>query len=239
MAKFKESIFLPGLRGRNGASVFNKNRYGNYIANKTIPINPQTEAQMRVRHTLGSLSQIWSYNLNEQQYIGWTKLVNKFKFTDSSGNSYKPAPRDIFTSFNFNLSEVGLPINLDPPEKFSVQTFSEFSLEIITPEDKSGLLLHFKPAINKDTRIMILATYALRNSIFYFRDNLFKKIGYIDNSFKSGDSLLSLYRSFPGNTFKFNGNFKIALRIKPISISSGYAKDLIEISDSVFQVKPR
>ena len=234
MAKYKESIYLPELRGRDGASIFRKNRYGNHIAPKPIPSNHKTDAQMRVRYSLTSLIKIYSNKLNERQYIGWSKLTSKITLSDKSGNIFHPAPRDIFTGFNSNLTEVGLPISLDPPEKLSVQSFKSFDVQIIPEDNNNDLLLFFKPAIDKDTRIMIFATKDLKNSIFFFRPNRFKLIGYIDSTFKSGDSFLSLYRSILKFNYKFYDNFKIAFHFKPVSCSSGYSKDLVEISSSIF-----
>jgi hypothetical protein len=189
---------------------------------------------MRVRYSLSSLLKIYSNKLNELQYIGWSRLTSKITLSDKSDNKYHPAPRDIFTGFNSNLSEVGLPISFDPPEKFSVQSFKSFKVQIISDNDNSDILLFFKPAIAKDTRIMIFATKDLRNSINFYRQSRFKLIGFIDSSFKSGDSILSLYRSIPNFNYKFYDNFKIAFHFKPVSCSSGYSKDLFESSASIF-----
>ena len=235
MSKFKQSSITPEHRGEIGGIVFSKNRYGPYDAVKSKPVNRNTTPQQRVRHYMGELSRIYSYKLNEKQYKGWMNLIHKITLTDTSGNPYKPAARDIFTAFNFNLHEVGLPLMLDPPKKLSVQSFTSFKFEIIADNDDNDILLYFKPAINKDTRIMIFASSALRNSIFFFRDNRFKKIGYIDSSFKSGDSILSLYRSIPAFNYDFAGSFKIAFRLKSVSCSSGFSGDMIESSASIYQ----
>ena len=235
MSKFKPSAITPEHRGKLGNIVFSKNKYGPYSALKTNPTDKKTDAQMRVRASMANLSRIYSNNLNKLQYQGWSKLVSKITRTDSSGNKYNPAPRDIFIACNFNFSELGLPLMFDPPKKLSVQSFNSFKIEIFTDNDNNDIRLFFKPAISEDTRIMIFATKFLSNSLSYFRDSLFKKIGYIDSGFKSGDSIISLYKSIPYFNCVLDGSFQIAFRLKPVSCSSGFSKDLIKTSASVYQ----
>ena len=268
MSKFKQSSITPKHRGKMGNIIFSENRYGPYSKLIAISTDKKTVPQVKVRTTMGNLSHLYSNNLNKEQYQGWKKLVPKMKRTDTSGNKYLLAPRDIFTAFNFNLTEAGLPILLDPPKTLSVQSFSSFKFEIISESDnktslitplapsllvekagveyeKNRLLempnldirLFFKPAISKNTRIIIFATRSLSNSLNYFRNNHFKKIGYIDSSFKSGDSIFSMYMSLPffKVNFKDNSSFQIAFRLKPVSSLSGFSKGIIEEYASIYQ----
>ena len=130
-----------------------------------------------------------------------------------------------------------MPILLAPPKTLSVQSFSSFKFEIITDNDNLDIRLFFKPAISENTRIIIFATTTLSNGVTYYRKNRFKKIGYIDSGFKSGDSIFSMYMSIPifKTFFDPNNSFQIAFRLKPVSSLSGFSKDLIEEYASINQ----
>lgn len=230
MAKFSKSPFLPKPRGKTGGTMFSKNKYGEFLGMTPVPIKGYSDAQQKVRHSLGGLSQIWSYNLSDEQYAGWTKYARKFKRTDTSGNSYNLAPRDVFTNHNSFLEQVGMPVILDPPKTSVVQKISNFKFEIFAGDGEDDILLNFKPALNKDTRLLIFATNKLRNSKFHFKDTWFRRIGFVDNSFKSGDSIMSIYRD--RFYYLFPPNFKIAFRVRIVNSATGFASDIIETSAS-------
>ncbi len=231
MAKYSKTPFLPRQRGKIGGIVFSENRYGPYTTLRSMPVRRESPALSRVRSTMSALSQIWSYKLSDEQYAAWTKYAEKFKSKDTSGNTYNPAPRDIFTNHNFNLKSIGLPVNLDPPKNKSVQNIGQFKFTAFAENRNLEYIdFFFKPELDGDTRILIFATNFLKNSIFYFKDTWFRQIGYIDSSFKSGDSILKLYNSvFLTNTIT-PSNFKIAFRFKVISAISGISTPIIETS---------
>ncbi len=233
MAKYSKTPFMPSLRGKAGGIVFSENRYGPYMAVKSMPVKRDSPALSRVRSTMSALSQIWSYKLSDEQYLAWAKYTEKFRQKDTSGNIYNPAPRDIFTNHNFNLKAIGIPIILDPPKIKTLQNISQFKLNISANNDGlESINLFFKPELNNDTRILIFATDYLKNCIFYFKDNKFRKIGYIDNTFKSGDSILSLYKSVFNYKATMPKNFKIAFRFKVISAILGISAPVVETSAS-------
>ncbi|MCX6162082.1 MAG: hypothetical protein NTV87_12225, partial [Ignavibacteriae bacterium] len=139
-------------------------------------------------------------------------------------------------SCNINLREIGLPDIFDPPVNYSVQEYEEFELEISYDENNyMDIRLFFDPPLKKNTVIEIFATMQLKLCSFSFKNSWFKKIGCINSSFKSGDSIQKLYATiFNLPTLKKTGtgSFKIAFRLKTVSVISGFASSLIETSAS-------
>ena len=230
MSKFKPSAITPDHRGKLGNIVFSKNRYGPYDVLKTNPRKDRTEAQRNTNGDMGNLSRAWSDKISAKQHEDWSRFALNFKRTDTSGNTYTLAPRDVFMSCNSNLKEVGLPVIFDAPANIPPQTFDSFTLETSADNWILKLNLFIKPEIKEDTRILIFATDFLRNSKYYFKDTWFRVIGYINSSFKSGDSIVSIYQSRFENVL--STDYKIAFRLKPVSAISGISSPVIKTSAS-------
>ena len=228
--KFKQSAITPEQSGKLGAVVFSKNQYGPYEAMKRNPPHDRTQAQQNATGRNKALIKSYSTCLSDEQYVAWKQFSLNFKRTNSSGTEYTLGARDVYVSCNSNLMQVGLPMIYDAPQNIKPQDFSNFTLETFVENGLMNLNLFFKPEIDKDTRILIFATHDLKNCISYFKPNWFRRIGYIDSNFKSGDSVLSIYQS----RFQYPApqNYKIAFHLRPISAISGVASSEIEISAS-------
>jgi hypothetical protein len=163
----------------------------------------------------------------DEQYEGWRQLALQFKRTDTSGNVYPLAARDVFISCNSNLKEVGLPVILEAPHNIPPQSFSSFTIESSVENNLLNLNLFIEPEIEKDTRILIFATKHLKYGKRKFNDSWFRVIGYIDSTFKSGDSISSLYLNRINDLTPVT-NTKIAFRFKPVSAISGMASPVFE-----------
>lgn len=68
--KFK-GILIGAASGSVGSDVFSHNRGGQYIRNRTFPVQPNTAPQLGIRGTLGFLSNAWSTVLTQAQREGW------------------------------------------------------------------------------------------------------------------------------------------------------------------------
>ena len=222
MSKFKQSSITPNHRGRIGGNIMSKNKYGPFMAMLTTPRQYRTEAQLKVTGDLGALSHTWSNKMIDEQYESWGQLALQFKRTDSSGNVYPLDARDVFMSCNSNLREVGLPVIFDAPRNILPHSFSSFTVEASVENNLQKLNLFIEPEIEKDTRVVIFATLHLKYAKRKFNDSWFRVIGYIDSTFKSGDSISSLYKNrLPELTPLIDG--KIAFRFRSVSAISGIA----------------
>lgn len=106
MAKLLFTAFLADARNKLNGSVFSKNRYGNYVRNKTTPVNPQTSYQQAQRQLLGSLSAGWR-GLTQAQRDTWAAAVPAFQRTDVFGKSQNLSPNVLYVSLNKNLINAG------------------------------------------------------------------------------------------------------------------------------------
>ena len=67
---FKSSIFGQAS-GSLAATTFSHNRFGQYVRNRTIPVNPSTLRQQDVRAVFSSLAADWSEVLDQGQRQAW------------------------------------------------------------------------------------------------------------------------------------------------------------------------
>lgn len=106
MAKVKYSALVSDMRNKLNGSVLSKNRAGNYIRNKTTPVNPQTPAQQANRQQLGSMSSAWN-GLTESQRLSWRGAVASFPYTDIFGDRKELDGKSLFIKLNLNLLNAG------------------------------------------------------------------------------------------------------------------------------------
>lgn len=119
MSKIKYSALVSDVRNKLNGSVMSKNRYGNYIRNKTTPVNPQTTAQQNARAQLASNSQAWA-GLSQAQRQAWSSLAAELPFTDIFGDSKILAGNALFNKLNGNLNKIGELAISDAPAKVAV-----------------------------------------------------------------------------------------------------------------------
>lgn len=67
---------IANASGSIAGCTFARNRGGNYVRNRTIPVNPQSIYQSTVRSAFGGLSQAWLTALTQNQRDAWTAYAN-------------------------------------------------------------------------------------------------------------------------------------------------------------------
>jgi len=68
--KYK-SLFLQQASGSVSGCTWSRNRYGQYVRNRTVPVNPNTDLQNMIRSAFGYLATRWNQNLTDAQRDGW------------------------------------------------------------------------------------------------------------------------------------------------------------------------
>jgi hypothetical protein len=68
--KYQSSIISSGS-GSIAGCTYSRNKAGNYIRNRTVPVNPQTSFQSTVRSSFGGLAQAWSTSLDAAERAAW------------------------------------------------------------------------------------------------------------------------------------------------------------------------
>lgn len=71
MALIQTGGGIVNISGSVGGDTFSRNRYGRYIRQKSIPVNPNSSGQQAVRSALAALTTIWSTTLTGAQRTAW------------------------------------------------------------------------------------------------------------------------------------------------------------------------
>lgn len=112
--KIKFGSIVTQGSGKLGGHVYAKNRGGAYVRTNQTPSNPQTTFQQFSRNLLTQFSQGWSA-LTEAQRSGWNAATEFFQRTDQFGDVRKLSGKNLYTSLNKVLAEIGEPPMDDAP----------------------------------------------------------------------------------------------------------------------------
>lgn len=112
--KAKWSMFVSELSGKLNGSVAVRGKGGNYIRNRVIPTNANTQAQVEVRQLFAVVSKLWS-NLTEEQRDSWNSATETWKYSNLFADIKQLSGKALHQKLNSNLVLNGFtPINLAP-----------------------------------------------------------------------------------------------------------------------------
>jgi len=112
--KYTPGLLVGRLSRSAGNTTASHNRYGAYLRNRVIPVNPSSSKQRAQRAALASFSAQYK-TLTATQQAAWVALGASFVRSDSLGNSYNLTGLQAFESVNLNLSKIGVaPITAAP-----------------------------------------------------------------------------------------------------------------------------
>lgn len=84
--KFTSPV-IAAASGSIGGCTWSRNRYGQYLRNRSIPVNPGSAFQDVVRAALGSLSTAWVNELTDPERSAWDTYAAAVPTTDALGNT--------------------------------------------------------------------------------------------------------------------------------------------------------
>lgn len=90
--------------GSVDAKTYSRNRFGQYIRSRAIPVNPNTVPQGVMRARFGDNSQAWR-GLTADGRAGWESLGLQITRTDSLGQTYTLTGQQAFIMVNNNLMD--------------------------------------------------------------------------------------------------------------------------------------
>lgn len=101
--------FLPGATiargsGSIGGITWSHNRFGPYIRNKSIPVNPNTSRQQAARAYFAAAAEFWSGTLTPTQRLAWDQYAAAIPWTDVLGVSI------YLTGYNMFLRTMALTL---------------------------------------------------------------------------------------------------------------------------------
>lgn len=75
------------VSGSAGGTTFSHNRFGPYMRNRSIPVNPNTDRQVAVRNAVNNLTIAWQNTLTEAQRGQWAAYAANVPWTNKLGQS--------------------------------------------------------------------------------------------------------------------------------------------------------
>ena len=107
-------VLVPPQSGSKEGVTASRNRFGQYIRTRAIPVNPSSAAQGLVRARMTTNSEAWRA-LTAAQRAGWTGLGTSMVRSDSLGQSYSLQGNQAYCSVNNNRLLCGLAVVADAP----------------------------------------------------------------------------------------------------------------------------
>lgn len=83
-------VVLPEGQQRSGSiggTVWSRNRFGAYIRNRSVPVNPNTDRQVAVRNAVRALTIAWEQTLTQVQRDAWDTYASNVIWTNKLGQA--------------------------------------------------------------------------------------------------------------------------------------------------------
>jgi len=120
MALIKLGGGVADIRGSIGGTVFSRNRYGSYTRNRTIPVNPGSTAQTKIRSVMGQIRNAWFNTLTSAQRTDWATYAGNVEVQNRLGESITLTGWNMFTRTNAALLYNDLDMVAAAPTEFSL-----------------------------------------------------------------------------------------------------------------------
>lgn len=108
------SYIGPPQSGSIRSDTYSRNRYGQYIRNRSTPVNPKTAAQTLARTRFTVLSQGWR-NLTSVQRTSWNAYAETHPIIDSLGNVKYLTGSAIYLKIGAQALNAGQTVSSTPP----------------------------------------------------------------------------------------------------------------------------
>lgn len=87
MALIKFGQGIANISGKVGGSVFSHNRFGAYVRNFAVPVNPNSDRQAAARARVAQLSEYWNTQLTDEQRAAWGVYAANVSVLNRLGDS--------------------------------------------------------------------------------------------------------------------------------------------------------
>lgn len=118
---------VPLWSGSVGGTVHSNNRGGNYVKNKSIPLNPATARQTLIRGLTAGFAQAWR-GLTDAQRTAWNQATINFPVTNPLGSTVILSGEQLYIRFNVVLANIGAGQIFTPPNPITISNFQSFSI---------------------------------------------------------------------------------------------------------------
>jgi len=220
MAKFTAGIGFGQASGSVAGSTFSRNRFGPYIRNKAVPVNPSSAAQALVRSRFGAQSAAWR-GLTDAQRLQWNTQAPLINLYDTLGQSYTPSGAQFYSSINLYRTITGQAALSAPPIADTPPALT--SLSVTATGGTPTLSITFAAAIASGEFLVIQATAPNSAGRNFFGRSEYKQIAVLTNSDTSPYDALADYAAVFGALDSGDVGSKISIRAVPVS-ANGFAQ---------------
>lgn len=165
------TALMADARGKLAGTVASKNKGGNYLRTKAIPINPKTTYQSIQRGLLSDLSKAYQTTLTPAQQAAWTNYGRSTNAKNVFGSALILSGIAAFIKVNQIITTVGGTIITEPPVNQFVPSLASASL--VANHTGPLLTLTFTPEPLTGTQgLYVWATPLLSAGISNFNSQL-------------------------------------------------------------------
>jgi len=184
MALFKPGPAIADIRGKVGGTVFSRNRYGNYMRNLTVPVNPNSQRQQAVRNIMAFLVNAWAQVLTANQRAQWAVYAANVNFTNKLGETITLTGFNHFIRSNVAAQNCGLAYMDDGPTVLILPpTDADFDISISEASQQVSVIFDdTQPWCSEDSAHMSIHQGVPKNSACGYYGNHFRYLGKFDGS---------------------------------------------------------
>ena len=170
--KFSSQIIAAGS-GSVGGCTYSRNRYGQYIRRRAMPVNPCSAFAQAMTAFFATLVSRWTTTLTQLQRDSWDLWAVNTPQTDALGNAVTWTGQNAFISMNAFRLQAGKVIIDNAPAIFSGTSLSDPFVSVPFDESSQNFSLGFLNTDEWATEVGgILSIYVSRPqnpSVNYFK----------------------------------------------------------------------
>lgn len=113
MAIIRSSVFSE-VRGSIGGTTYARNRYGAYARNRTVPVNPRTDAQQAIRAAMATAAIVWK-SLTDGERTLWNNYAAATPVTNRLGETIYLSGQAMYNKYSTFYTYQGETVPNSPP----------------------------------------------------------------------------------------------------------------------------
>ena len=106
---------IAQISGSIAGNTFARNRFGNYVRNRTMPVNPNTALQSAVRSAMAAVTEMWYTQLSDAQRTAWATYAAAVKVKNRLGEDVYLTGFNHFIRSAMAIKTVGGTVVEDAP----------------------------------------------------------------------------------------------------------------------------
>ncbi len=126
--------------GSSGGTTWSRNRFGAYVRNRSVPVNPNTDRQVAVRNAVRSITIAWQNTLTQTQRDAWEVYASNIPWQNKLGQSVTLTGLNHYLRSNTPLVQNGIARVDIAPVIFNLAT-AELALTATASEGTQDLTI--------------------------------------------------------------------------------------------------